>query len=160
MEEAACIYEAEPPFDPFNPFVAPVEFPRVEITAPGQTVVLPEARLPTYLSAPVDSIANTLVQVTVTEDSVLYMYDPEHITNAVNATSNLPVTLPTPIANTHCPDSEVQRFDLGAAWGPGTYNLTVSYPDGDGVIEELDLTTAYLLWMHFTSVPTWTSSPG
>ncbi|MEZ4317541.1 MAG: hypothetical protein R3F61_08550 [Myxococcota bacterium] len=157
MEEAACIYEAEPVFDPFNPFAQVVEFPRVEITAPGQTIVVPEDRLPTYLSAPVDSLSTT-VQLTVTPDSVLYMYDPSHIT-AVQSSTGLPAALPAPIADTHCTESTVQRFDIGTAWAAGTYELTVDFGAGTGVIPDPDITsTGFVLWMYPTSIPTWSSS--
>ncbi|MCB9677317.1 MAG: hypothetical protein H6737_19555 [Alphaproteobacteria bacterium] len=161
MEEGACTLQEEQPFDPFNPFVPALEFSRVLITAPGQTVPMGEDRLPQYLSAPVASLS-TSVELTVSADTVLYMLNPEHITAAVNATNQIAVQLPAASANTHCPDDTVQRFDIGAAWGAGTYRLTVDYTAGSGVEESTDLlgTTEYLLWMYPTSVPTWTSTGG
>jgi hypothetical protein len=157
MEEAACAFENEIPFDPFNPFAQPVTFPRIEITSPADQPNVPTGQLPVYLSSPVEGFEATVL-LDVDEDSVLYMYNPERIVSAALNTTGLPVELPAPQGNSHCIDKPVQRFDIGSAWGPGTYELSVSFEAGADLLTDVDGNS--LVWLYYSSIPTWVPPGG
>ena len=156
MEEGACAFENEVPFDPFNPTALPVTFPRVEITSPADMPLVPPAQLPVYLSSPVEGFEAT-IQIDVDADSVLYMYNPERIVSAVSSTG-IPTPLPAPQANSHCIDKPVQRFDIGAEWPAGTYDVTVSFTPGTDLLTDID--GNFLVWLYYSSVPTWVPPGG
>jgi len=158
MEEIACVFEEEPVFDPFNPAQSQINFPRAEVTGPGDVTTVTENQLPTYVSSIVAFEAT--LEITVTEDSVLYLYSDVPIGTITNTATNLPVELPAPIGNTHCTESTIRRYDLGTSWDPGTYRIAVDLAAAEGIVEETDLIggSTFLYWMYYTSVPAW--APG
>lgn len=144
--EGACQFLAEPTYDLFD-FTSPqVTFPRVDAQAGTGTVAA--ANLPTLL----EGSAPAQITITVDEESVLYVKSAAILTSPVEA------TLPEPETNPHCEDSGLLRYDLGTAWTPGTYTLTVDLtagelPDDTGVGEEEpgQPTT----WFYYTDTDAW-----
>jgi len=82
------------------------------------------------------------IELEVTADSVLYLHEPERISQIVGPGG--PVELPEALANTHCEESGPNRYDLGEAWPAGTYTMKVPWSD-----LEPDL------FLHHTSVASW-----
>ncbi len=155
MEEAACAFENEIPFDPFNPTALPVSFPRYVAQSPDSGFVIPPGQTPVYVGS--IASASATFDIEVDEDSVLYMYNPERIVSATSATG-LPVTLPAPQSNSHCVEKAVQRFDIGTEWDPGTYTLSVDFAPGPDLVTDTD--GSFLVWMYYSSVPTWVAPGG
>lgn len=162
MEEAACTLQAETPFDPFNPFVPPIVFPRVEIVAPTTAVPLPADRLPHYLAYTAPT-AQVEVELAVTPDSVLYLLSEQRALGAIGPNGQ-PIALPAPIVDTHCADDGVRRFNVGETWPAGTYRVQLDFTEGlpgapDALVfDALGLEgPRYLLWAYHTSVPAWSA---
>ncbi|MCB9691775.1 MAG: hypothetical protein H6736_08170 [Alphaproteobacteria bacterium] len=145
MDEGACMFVEEPEPTPLDLF--PPAFVRYD-TAAG-VVPVPAANLPAFLSSAGPS-GTAQVQIEVTADSALYVFDPLAITAATGPT-NQPVTLPTPVVNDHCTEGPTQKLDVGTAWPPGTYTLTVDLTAA--VLDETDAT--YNTWFYFTNTAAW-----
>ncbi len=130
MEEFACRPVADT-----ETVIEPLDDAPISLTEQREPYVLRNPLLPLFVGTEVT------LELTVDDDTVLYTREPLRLT-----TADPQNPLPAPIANTHCPDDEPFRYDLGAAWGPGTYTVTVPWTLDPFEPE---------LWLNLTSVPTW-----